>query len=109
MSLLNCGTIGSVLCFGLFDFFGHKSHGILAPWPEIEPTPTALEGEVLTTEPCLFYILTSYKVVMIAASWKWLHLTEGRERGQLWGRGREGAGSFPLAWILSKGVSLPRR
>ena len=23
--------------------------GILAPWPWIEPTPTGLEGEVLTT------------------------------------------------------------
>jgi len=31
-------------------------------------------------------------------------LTEGRERGQLWGRGREGAGSLPIAWMLSKGA-----
>ena len=30
-------------------FFGRKSCGILAPWPGIEPTPTALEGEILTT------------------------------------------------------------
>ena len=44
----------------MFGFFGHEACGILAPWPGIEPTPTALEGEVLTTEPpgkslhCLF-------------------------------------------------------
>ena len=35
-----------VLCF---DFFGHKTCGILAPLPEIKPEPPALEGEVLTT------------------------------------------------------------
>ena len=29
--------------------FGHKACGILTPWPGIEPTPPALEGEVLTT------------------------------------------------------------
>ena len=33
----------------MFWFFGWKACGILAPWPEIEPTPPALEGEVLTT------------------------------------------------------------
>ena len=30
-------------------FFGHKGCTILAPWPRIEPTASALEGEVLTT------------------------------------------------------------
>ena len=30
-------------------FFGHEACGILAPQPGIEPTPPALEGEVLTT------------------------------------------------------------
>ncbi|XP_054935708.1 threonylcarbamoyladenosine tRNA methylthiotransferase isoform X4 [Physeter macrocephalus] len=34
---------------GLTEFFGHKARGILAPRPEIEPTPSVLEGEVLTT------------------------------------------------------------
>ena len=33
----------------MFWFFGHEACGILAPWPGIEPTPPALEGEVLTT------------------------------------------------------------
>ena len=37
-------------CF-MFWFFGHKTCGILAPQPEIEPMPLALEGKVLTTGP----------------------------------------------------------
>ena len=37
-------------CF-LFWFFGCEACGILAPPPGIEPTSTALEGEVLTTGP----------------------------------------------------------
>ena len=32
-------------------FFILEACGILAPWPGMEPTPPALEGEVLTTEP----------------------------------------------------------
>ena len=35
--------------FLFFFSFGHEACGILAPKPGIEPTPTALEGEVLTT------------------------------------------------------------
>ena len=35
--------------FWIFYFFGHKACGILDPWPGIEPAPSALEGEVLTT------------------------------------------------------------
>ena len=35
-------------CF-MFWFFGPEARGILAPLPGIEPTPPALEGEVLTT------------------------------------------------------------
>ena len=35
-------------CF-MFWFFGHETCGISAPWPEMEPTPPALEGGVLTT------------------------------------------------------------
>ena len=34
----------------MFPFFDHGGCGVLAPWPGIEPTPSALEGEVLTTE-----------------------------------------------------------
>lgn len=32
-------------------FLGHKTYGILAPDQGVEPTPSALEGEVLTTGP----------------------------------------------------------
>ena len=37
-------------CF-MFCFIGPEACGILAPRPGIEPTPPALEGEVLTTGP----------------------------------------------------------
>ena len=33
----------------MFWIFGLKVRGISAFWPEIEPAPLALEGEVLTT------------------------------------------------------------
>ena len=37
-------------CFlALFWFSGHEACGILASWPETEPEPPALEGEVSTT------------------------------------------------------------
>ena len=45
-------------CF-MFWFFGHKACGILAFWPGILPTSTALEHEVLTTElpgKCLIFL-----------------------------------------------------
>ena len=45
-SLLN--LLQYYFCF-MFWFFGHEACGILAPWLGIEPTPPALEGEVLTT------------------------------------------------------------
>ena len=35
----------------LLFFFFQEACGILAPRPRIEPTPPALEGEILTTEP----------------------------------------------------------
>ena len=38
--------MASVSCFG---FFGCKVCGILIPWPGTEPSPSALEGDVLTT------------------------------------------------------------
>ena len=37
----------------LFDFFVWEACGILGPWPEMEPIPPALEGEVLTSGPFL--------------------------------------------------------
>ena len=33
----------------MFWYFGLYKSGISVPWPGIEPTPSALEGEVLTT------------------------------------------------------------
>ena len=45
-SLLN--LLQYCFCF-MSWFFGHETCGILAPRPGIEPTPPALEGEVLTT------------------------------------------------------------
>ena len=35
----------------MFWFFGQEAHGILVPRPRIEPTPSALEGQVLITSP----------------------------------------------------------
>ena len=35
---------------GFFFFSGHEACGILAPWPETESEPFALEGKILTTE-----------------------------------------------------------
>ena len=40
--------IALLLFYALF-FFGHKAHGILAPYPGIKPTPPAMEGKMLTT------------------------------------------------------------
>ena len=45
LNLLQC-----CFCF-MFWFFGHEACGILVPRPGIEPTPPALESEVLTTGP----------------------------------------------------------
>ena len=47
-SLLN--LLQYCFCF-MFWFFGHEACGIFAPQPGIEPTPPALEGEVLTARP----------------------------------------------------------
>ena len=35
----------------MFWFLSHEVCGILAPWPGIEPTPSALEGKVLISKP----------------------------------------------------------
>ena len=54
----------------MFWFFGPKAYEILAPQPGIEPTPSALEVEALTTGPpkkSLFFLLflqkTGHKTV----------------------------------------------
>ena len=55
LKIFLCGLILKSLlhllqyCFCFLMFFGHEACGILAPQPGIEPTPLALEGEVLTT------------------------------------------------------------
>ena len=36
-------------CFIYVYFFGHEACVTLVPWPGIKPTPSALEGQVLTT------------------------------------------------------------
>ena len=38
-----------LLLFFMFWFFCHEAYGIWAPWPEIKPAPSALEGKGLTT------------------------------------------------------------
>ena len=40
-----------LLMFYVFGFFGHEVGGILAPQPGIKPSPSALEGNILTTGP----------------------------------------------------------
>ena len=41
-----------LLCFDFFFFFfGPEACGVLALWPEVEPAPPALEGQVLTPGP----------------------------------------------------------
>ena len=47
-SLLN--LLQYCFCFVL-GLFGPEARGILVPGPEIEPAPSALEGEVLTIGP----------------------------------------------------------
>ena len=48
---LICYNIVSVLWGFLVLFFGCEACGILAPWPGVEPSLSALEGGVLTTRP----------------------------------------------------------
>ena len=40
-----------LILFYVVFFSGHEACRILAPWPGMEPTSLALEGEVLTTGP----------------------------------------------------------
>ena len=60
-----------LLLLFVFCLFGHEACGVLAPWPGIELTFLALEGEVLTTGlpqkssshiylHCIFNALTSW-------------------------------------------------
>ena len=56
-------------------FFGREAHGILAPRPGMEPTPPALEGEVLTAGPpgkspmTFFFFLKSKYWASLVAQW----------------------------------------
>ena len=48
---LSCYNSSSIVWFVFFFGFSVREHGILVPWPGIEPAPPALEGEILTTGP----------------------------------------------------------
>ena len=53
---LSCSMWGLVvLCFRFFDL---EACGILPPQPGIKSTPPALDGEVLTTVPKGFFLMT---------------------------------------------------
>ena len=79
-----CYNIDSVLCFGLLAL---RHMGILAPGPEIQPTPCALEGKVLThwtarespwilnfkMPPFLAFLIQ--KVLEIFVSWTWRQIS----------------------------------
>ena len=56
-SLLN--LLQYCFCF-MFCFFDHKMCGIVAPRPGTEPSPSALEGKILTPRlqgsPCVVFI-----------------------------------------------------
>ena len=57
-----CIELGTVLLLSyVLVFFGHKTCGILAPQPGIEPVPSALEGKVLTTRPPGKFLKISFK------------------------------------------------
>ena len=49
-------------------FFGHKAREILVPWPGIEPTLPALDGEALTTGPPGKYHVPSLGSLFIFSS-----------------------------------------
>ena len=51
-------------------FSGHEACGILAPQPGIEPTPPALEGEVLTTGLAwLFKMFILFGILSLSPYW----------------------------------------
>ena len=52
-------------CF-LFWVFGNEACGILACWPGIKPTPSALEGEILATGPPGKSPLASFKMYLVS-------------------------------------------
>ena len=52
-------------CF-LFWVFGNEACGILAFWPGIKPTPSALEGEILATGPPGKSPLASFKMYLVS-------------------------------------------
>ena len=50
----------------IFWVFGHEGHGILVPWPEIEPMSLGLEGEFSTTGQPVIFIFKSLHLCMAA-------------------------------------------
>ena len=92
----------------MFWFFGREACGILAPQPGVEPTPPALEGEVLTTGPpgkSPHWLLTKIKLPLTHKGriWKVFRCHKGNEN-------QKGPGgtmkklSFPqaaaISWLL---------
>ena len=65
----------------MFLFFDHKAYGILVPWPRIKPTPSALQGEFLTTGPPE----NSFSVILLS-SCAWFVFTEVLLPGKSHGR-----------------------
>ena len=64
--------------FFFFFFFCHKTCGILATWPRIEPASPSLEGKVPTTKlpgKCLSWILNLERLKF---PWVWLGVLQCR-------------------------------
>ena len=71
-SLLNCLQY----CFcSMLWFSGHKARGILVPWPGVEPTLPAMEGEVSTTGSPGMSFLFSHSLSSPLSLWLYLSLS----------------------------------
>ena len=81
-------------CFALcFVFFGSEACGILAPWPGIKPTPSALEGQVLTTGPPGRSLVVSFKPILLAV------YCSSQETGKKSHVGRDGKCGFHWGYL----------
>ena len=73
-----------LLLFYLLGFFGQEACGLSAPWPGIEPTCPALEGEVLTTgllgkcQASVILTPTSHPVPLQSSPWRKLLFSSER-------------------------------
>ena len=63
-------------CFcSMLWFSGYKAHGILVPWPGVEPTLPAMEGEVSTTGSPGKSFLFSHSLSSPLSLWLYLSLS----------------------------------